>query len=70
MVSNCDRAPDKVLIDSLRLQQIVTNLVSNAIRYTEAGSIKLTCEQLADAQWASPLAIPALELNQKRSPHL
>lgn len=38
--------------DPLRLQQIVTNLVSNAIRYTEAGSLKLICEQLADDQWA------------------
>ena len=52
VVLNCDRAPDKVQTDPLRLQQIVTNLVSNAIRYTEAGSLKLICEQLADDQWA------------------
>jgi len=35
VVLNCDRAPDKVQTDPLRLQQIVTNLVSNAIRYTK-----------------------------------
>jgi len=52
VVLNCDRAPDKVQTDPLRLQQIVTNLVSNAIRYTKTGSIKMICEQLADDQWA------------------
>lgn len=49
---DCDRAPDQVVTDSLRLQQIVTNLLSNAIRYTESGSVKLRCEVLADNQWA------------------
>lgn len=52
MVVDCDRAPEQVLTDALRLQQIVTNLVSNAIRYTDAGSVKLTCQTLADDQWA------------------
>ena len=51
ILTNCDRAPDQVLTDSLRLQQIVTNLISNAIRYTEAGAIKLTCQVVADDQW-------------------
>ncbi len=52
MVVDCDRAPDQVLTDSLRLQQIVTNLVSNAIRYTKVGSIELTCQVLPEQQWA------------------
>jgi len=56
-VSNCDRAPDKVQTDPLRLQQIVTNLVSNAIRYTKTGSIKMICEQPMTSG-RSPLAIP------------
>ncbi len=46
------RAPDQVLTDSLRLQQIVTNLASNAIRYTDSGSVRVTCQVLADDQWA------------------
>ncbi len=49
---DCDRAPKQVLIDSLRLQQIVTNLVSNAIRYTDSGTVQVTCQLLTDAQWA------------------
>jgi signal transduction histidine kinase len=52
MKVDCDRAPDQVLTDSLRLQQIVTNLVSNAIRYTEAGTIELTCFVLPNDKWA------------------
>jgi hypothetical protein len=52
MLVNCEHAPEKVLIDPLRLQQIVTNLLSNAIRYTESGSVKLTCQMLSDNQWS------------------
>ena len=44
IVLNCDRAPAIISTDRLRLQQIITNLISNAIRYTESGSISVTCE--------------------------
>jgi hypothetical protein len=52
MLLDCERAPEKVLTDPLRLQQIVTNLLSNGIRYTESGSVKLTCQMLSDNQWS------------------
>lgn len=52
MVVDCDRAPETVLTDRLRLQQIVTNLLSNAIRYTESGTVQLTCQILSDKQWS------------------
>lgn len=45
-------ALDRVLTDPLRLQQIITNLLSNAIRYTDSGTIKLTCKTLSDKEWA------------------
>ena len=51
MVLDCDRAPEWVQTDPLRLQQIVTNLVSNAIRYTESGKITITCEAKGDREW-------------------
>ncbi|MCY7384502.1 MAG: HAMP domain-containing histidine kinase [Microcoleus sp. CAN_BIN18] len=47
-----DCAPKQVIADSGRLQQIVTNLLSNAIRYTESGSIELSCHQAGEANWA------------------
>jgi len=34
------------------LQQIITNLVSNAIRYTESGTIKVICQTNDSDQWA------------------
>jgi hypothetical protein len=52
MVVNCEQAPEKVLTDPLRLQQIVTNLLSNAIRYTESGTVQLTCQLLSDNHWS------------------
>ena len=49
-------APDQVFTDPLRLQQIITNLLSNAIRYTETGSIKLTCQTVSQEEWAIAIA--------------
>ncbi|MGB7084415.1 MAG: sensor histidine kinase [Phormidesmis sp.] len=48
----CDHAPEKVTTDSLRLQQIISNLMSNAIRYTDSGSISLSCYTVSEEQWA------------------
>jgi signal transduction histidine kinase len=48
----CDRAPNWVLTDAFRLQQVVTNLLSNAIRYTEVGSVQLQCQVLSKDQWS------------------
>lgn len=52
MVVDCSLAPQQVLTDTLRLQQVVTNLLSNAIRYTDFGKIQLTCQLFGDNQWA------------------
>ncbi|MEG4347651.1 HAMP domain-containing sensor histidine kinase [Microcoleus sp. A003_D6] len=47
-----DCAPKQVIADSQRLQQIVTNLLSNAIRYTEFGTIELSCHPAGEENWA------------------
>jgi signal transduction histidine kinase len=47
-----DCPPKQVIADSQRLQQIITNLLSNAIRYTESGSIELHCRQVGTENWA------------------
>lgn len=51
LVLDCTHAPSQVLTDPLRLQQILTNLGSNAIRYTEIGKITITCQTLSEQQW-------------------
>lgn len=46
------RAPQSATTDPLRIQQIVTNLVSNAIHYTDSGFIQITCYQLDSDSWS------------------
>lgn len=47
-----DQLPNGICTDSLRLQQIITNLLSNAIRYTDEGSISVKGYSVDDEQWA------------------
>ncbi|MEO0924266.1 MAG: sensor histidine kinase [Cyanobacteria bacterium J06643_13] len=53
---DCDRAPKCVETDPLRLQQIITNLVSNAIRYTESGTINISCQTIDNDRWTVVVA--------------
>jgi signal transduction histidine kinase len=52
LVLDDERAPDSVLTDPLRLQQIVMNLASNAVRYTETGTITIQSRVLSDGWWS------------------
>ena len=56
IILDCDRAPTEVTSDRLRLQQILTNLISNAIRYTEFGSITVTCQTTNSDRWIIAVA--------------
>lgn len=47
----CSSAVETVVTDPLRLQQVITNLVSNAIRYTEKGAIQLQYALHSPDQW-------------------
>jgi len=48
----CDPVLDRVMTDYLRLQQIISSLASNAIRYTQAGTITIKTELLSDQHWS------------------
>lgn len=51
-----DHTLKEITTDSLKLQQIVTNLISNAIRYTESGTINIVYQMLDNDKWAMPTA--------------
>ncbi|MDB9528551.1 sensor histidine kinase [Oscillatoria sp. CS-180] len=48
----CDRAPQQIQTDPLRLQQILTNLLSNAIRYTDSGYITIIANTSEPQHWS------------------
>lgn len=52
VVVDYERTPEKLITDSFQLQQIVTNLISNAIRYTESGTVIIMCQVLENQRWA------------------
>jgi signal transduction histidine kinase len=70
MLVDVGSAPEQVLTDSLRLQQIVTNLASNAIRYTDSGSVEVTCQMLANQQWAIAISDTGLGISPEDQAHI
>lgn len=43
-----DGLPRKVIGDPIRLNQILTNLASNAIKFTDQGSVQIICNKVAE----------------------
>lgn len=48
LVKNYALDKTEIVTDSLRLQQVVTNLLSNGIRYTEVGKVEIVCSTRTD----------------------
>ena len=52
LIVEYSQVPNEVYTDGLRVQQIITNLLSNAIRYTDQGSVTVTGYEVGDREWA------------------
>ncbi|MBD1861085.1 MULTISPECIES: HAMP domain-containing sensor histidine kinase [Trichocoleus] len=60
-----DAAPAKIATDPLRLQQVITNLISNAIRYTDTGTVHVQCHSLPDQHWSIAIADTGLGISSE-----
>lgn len=67
---DCDRAPQTVQTDPLRLQQILTNLLSNAIRYTESGHVHLSTETLPENYWSISVSDSGIGMTEEDQKHI
>lgn len=70
LMVSCHRAPEQITTDALRLQQVITNLLSNSIRYTPAGFIRLECSTLPDQRWAISIADSGLGIDPEDQKHI
>lgn len=58
-------APLQVMTDPLRIQQLVNNLVSNAIKYTKKGNIKVICQKLNQQEWSIVVADTGIGISEE-----
>lgn len=49
--------PDEVYLDDIRLSQVLNNLISNAIKFTEKGEIKLLLKRIGDDESESMMIL-------------
>ena len=58
-VSVADEVPEMVLTDPLRLRQIILNLVSNAIKFTDCGGVRVNAKTIKET--TAPQIVIAVE---------
>ncbi len=65
-----ENLPDKVTGDSSRLQQILVNLVSNAVKFTETGTIHVQLNKFDDFHWQIAVSDTGQGIPTEDLPHI
>lgn len=70
LVVNCEQKNQKITTDAFQLQQIIINLVSNAIRYTESGTINITCHISDNQKWEFTVEDTGIGITPENQKHI
>lgn len=70
ILANCQNAPKTVVTDTLKLQQVITNLLSNAIRYTESGTVEINCETVDESKWKVIVSDTGIGISEEDLPNI
>jgi signal transduction histidine kinase/CheY-like chemotaxis protein len=62
--------PERVLGDPLRLRQILFNLLGNALKFTEKGSVRLSLERVGNSQLCIKVADTGIGLTEEQRERL
>ncbi|MBD2569057.1 sensor histidine kinase [Anabaena lutea] len=70
LVVDCEQNYQKIITDAFQLQQVITNLVSNAIRYTESGSIHIISHVLDNQKWEFAVSDTGIGITPEDQKHI
>lgn len=62
---DCDPSFNLIVSDPLRLQQVLTNLVTNAIRYTDKGKVIIRCQVISEQNWSITVIDTGIGIEEK-----
>ncbi|MCT7962637.1 sensor histidine kinase [Laspinema sp. D1] len=62
---DCDQSFNLIVSDPLRLQQVLTNLVTNAVRYTDKGTVLIRCQVLSEENWSITVSDTGIGIQEK-----
>lgn len=62
---DCDQSFNLIVSDPLRLQQVLTNLVTNAVRYTDKGTVLIRCQVISEQNWSISVIDTGVGIEEK-----
>ncbi|MGL4498691.1 MAG: sensor histidine kinase, partial [Planktothrix sp.] len=62
---DCDQSFNLIVSDPLRLQQVLTNLVTNAVRYTDKGTVLIRCKVISEQNWSISVIDTGVGIEEK-----